>query len=163
MRSRRASREAALQVLYQCDTLGEWHEGSSEEFIQHFGSSNSNENPSTETSQDNEQFFHKVANGALYNIERIDSEIGLASTHWSVARMSRIDRNILRVGTYEILFCSEIPLRVIINEAIEIAKRYGSEDSPTFVNGVLDKIAATAKRESQDSVHAGAKRVVNGS
>ena len=67
--------------------------------------------------------------------------IAASAVHWRVERLSQIDRNILRIGTYEIIGRPDIPPSVAIDEAIEIAKRFGSEDSPTFVNGVLDHIA----------------------
>jgi N utilization substance protein B len=73
----------------------------------------------------------------------IDSRIGVQSTNWSLGRMTRVDLNILRLATYELLFRSDIPRNVTMNEAIEVAKKYGSEESPAFINGILDEIAAT--------------------
>jgi N utilization substance protein B len=86
-------------------------------------------------------FARLLACGVVKNLDFVNSNITLASTHWSLSRMSRVDRNILRMAVYELAFLDDIPGSVTINEAIEVAKRYGSADSPMFVNGVLDKVA----------------------
>jgi N utilization substance protein B len=86
--------------------------------------------------------------GVIKHLADIDNLIGLASTNWSVARMTAIDRNIIRIAVFEIHFSEDVPTKVSINEAIEIAKDFGSDDSPKFVNGVLDKIATLPKRET---------------
>mgnify|MGYP006281166885 CR=1 FL=1 len=83
-----------------------------------------------------------LVDGVISRLDEIDKLIGLASTNWSVARMSFIDRNIIRIAAYEMHFGHEVPTKVSINEAIEIAKDFGSDDSPKFVNGVLDKVAS---------------------
>lgn len=157
MMSRRRAREVALQALYQCDTLGDWSNEAIDLFFSTFGARP--EHDSTEDSQapekkeqkeqndhDNVEFCHRLIQGARDELESVDKQLTAASTHWSISRMARVDRNILRIACYEILFLSDIPVNVSINEAIEIAKLYGSEDSPTFINGVLDKIAKQASR-----------------
>jgi N utilization substance protein B len=69
----------------------------------------------------------------------IDALIGKASRNWRLERMARVDRNLLRLAVYELKYCSDVPAKVAINEAIEIAKRYGTAESPAFVNGILDR------------------------
>ena len=71
----------------------------------------------------------------------IDALVGRCSLNWKVSRMGKVDRNVLRLAAYELAFEPDVPTRATLNEAIEIAKRYGSEDSGKFVNGILDRIA----------------------
>jgi N utilization substance protein B len=81
--------------------------------------------------------------GVLEHQELIDRTIQGHADHWSVARMNLIDRNILRIAAYELLYCPDIPMKVSINEAIELAKRYGTRESKAFLNGILDRMART--------------------
>jgi len=85
-------------------------------------------------------FTKQLVDGVRKNLERIDLEIEKHSLNWKLNRMSCIDRNILRIAIFEILFCDEIPLKVSINEAIEIAKTYGDKNSAPFINGILDQV-----------------------
>ncbi|NIS62710.1 MAG: transcription antitermination factor NusB, partial [Proteobacteria bacterium] len=71
------------------------------------------------------------------------------SSNWKVDRMAHVDRTILRIATYELLYCNDIPPRVAINEAIDIGKKYGSEDSGAFINGILDKVRSEERRQVQ--------------
>ncbi|MEZ4485201.1 MAG: transcription antitermination factor NusB [Syntrophotaleaceae bacterium] len=73
--------------------------------------------------------------------EKIDQAIDEFSTNWSLDRMSRVDLAILRMGTFELLFQSQTPASVVINEAVEVGKRYGTRETPAFVNGLLDKVS----------------------
>jgi N utilization substance protein B len=141
MNSRRKAREAALQALYQCDTLGDWSDAAMALYFAVY-------NPEAlsvvdASARENVEFARSIIQGVSAHLALIDRHISAASTHWSVTRMPRVDRNILRSATFEILFASDIPVSVSINEAIEIAKRYGTPDSPMFINGVLDNIATT--------------------
>lgn len=104
----------------------------------------------TESNRDqaNNLFAVNLAIGVAEHLSQIDETIESASEHWSLARMSRVDRNILRIATFELAFQTEIPLNVIINEAIEISKRFGGNESPHFVNGVLDKVAQLVRPAS---------------
>ena len=86
-------------------------------------------------------FADELLSGILANLPRVDQVIAGASTNWALARIARIDLSILRIAAYELLFRDDIPRNVTINEAIEIAKKFGSEESPAFVNGILDEIA----------------------
>lgn len=147
MVSRRRAREAALQALYQCDTLGEWTAQAVDLYFEVFYGRPScptaaqNQNHHNHNGQENYEFARVLMTGVLAHIDFVDRQISAASTNWSITRMARVDRNILRVACFEMAFLADIPLNVSINEAIEIAKNYGSEDSPMFVNGVLDNIA----------------------
>jgi transcription antitermination factor NusB len=85
-------------------------------------------------------FTKQLVNGVIEQKEQIDHEIEKRSHHWKLNRMSFIDRNILRIALFEMLFCDEIPPNVSINEAIEIAKTYGDKNSASFINGILDQI-----------------------
>ena len=78
--------------------------------------------------------------GAFDKKEEIDNLISSCSDNWSLARMSRVDRNILRMAVYELLYCPDIPPKVTLNEAIDLGKLYGSENSGSFINGILDAI-----------------------
>lgn len=85
-------------------------------------------------------FAKLLVDGVIAHQPDIDRHLAAASEHWRVDRMSPVDRNILRIALYEMLYRDDIPPRVSINEAIELAKRFGSQDSSAFINGVLDKI-----------------------
>ncbi len=111
------------------DFLSDWSDVSINTCFNHFGI------PA------NVQEYAKIlAEGVGANQIKIDSQITRASENWSVSRMGRVDRSIIRIATYEMLYMDEVPKNVAINEAIEIAKRFGTDESPTFVNGVLDQI-----------------------
>ena len=132
MGTRRRGRELALQALYLVTLAGDEAERSLEEFW-----------PSCEGGAEARSFGRRLVEGVREGRERIDALIAASSEHWRLGRLSRVDLNILRVATYELLSCPEVPTRVVIDEAIEIAKRFGSSDSPTFVNGVLDHVASS--------------------
>jgi len=83
-------------------------------------------------------FAAELVDGTLAHLEEIDGELGRQTTHWRLERLAAVDRNILRLSLFELLYLDETPPAVVIDEAIEIAKRFGSEDSGRFVNGVLD-------------------------
>jgi N utilization substance protein B len=97
--------------------------------------------------RDGEEFGNTLVEGFDQERERIDETIRKVSHHWRLERMTRVDRNILRLGTYELLALSDVPRKVTLNEAIELAKRFGSEGSAGFVNGVLDRIATDLAKE----------------
>lgn len=125
---RRKAREIALQALYTIDLMGE-ASGGMEEFVR------------TEGKRARViEYALKLVQGALKNIKSIDKKVAQAAINWEISRMAVVDRNILRLGAYELLFCPDIPPKVAMNEAIELAKRFGSKDSGPFVNGILDKL-----------------------
>lgn len=90
-----------------------------------------------------EDFSWETIQGVLANIKNIDALISKQSEHWRIDRMPEVDLTILRIGAYEIVHRSDIPKNVAIDEAIELAKEFGDKDSPSFVNGILDKLNKT--------------------
>lgn len=131
MRKRTYARECALKILYQIDLT----KGSVDEALDNFWSYCEEE----ENAQLKE-FVAVLVNGARENLKTIDAEISHFALNWQMHRMPVVDRNILRLAAFELLYLSDIPAKVSINEAIELAKKYGDKDSGKFVNAVLDKI-----------------------
>ena len=129
MGKRRSSRELTLKFLYQ----SEMNKGNIEEQMKIFIERNSSYG-------EVEDFMESLVKSIYKEMEEIDKIIQECSDNWILDRMTVIDRNILRMGTCELLFDFLTPPRVVINEAIDIAKKYGNEDSPEFINGILDKI-----------------------
>ena len=129
MGKRRLSRELTLKFLYQFELTG----GELDEQIKLFLKQNSSKD-------DVENFMRGLVFSLLDKVKEIDEVIQKYSDHWVLDRMTVIDRNILRMGVCELLFDFSTPPKVVINEAIDIAKKYGNEDSPEFINGVLDKV-----------------------
>ena len=142
MKSRRTCREAAMQALYLCDAQGSFSHETADLFSSHFVRIGLNDDGENTTPRKSDPFYREIVDGVLSNREAIDSAIGLASRNWSIARMALVDRNILRVAVYEILYRADVPTKVAINEAIEIAKEFASPEGPTFINGVLDKVVS---------------------
>ena len=130
MGSRREGRELAVQALYQLEVTGDKAGGSLEGFWGHF-----------QASEAARAFAMALVAGVQDDRGRIDRLIADAAEHWQVKRLSKVDVSVLRVATGELLGCDDVPTRVAIDEAIEIARRFGGEDSAAFVNGVLDRIA----------------------
>ncbi|MEK6560101.1 MAG: transcription antitermination factor NusB [Nitrospirota bacterium] len=125
---RRKAREYALQMLYQYD-ISQQSSGLFDGFW------------SDKVVQDDiREFANNIVDGVIKNLSMIDEKIRLSASHWSVDRMAVVDRNILRMAIFELLYIRDIPAKVTINEAIEIAKRYGVEESGSFVNGILDRV-----------------------
>ena len=129
MGKRRSSRELALKFLYQ----SELNKGNIDEQMKLFLKRNSSQ-------EEVETFMLELVKSTLKQINEIDEIIQKFSDNWVLDRMTVIDRNILRMGTCELLFSFSTPPKVAINEAVDIAKKYGNEDSPEFINGILDKI-----------------------
>jgi N utilization substance protein B len=127
--SRRLAREHALQVLFQIDMTGDEPDTS---FELHW-----RERPVDEGTR---AFAERLARGALGDAVRIDALIRSAAENWRLERMATVDRNVLRIALYELLHEPETPPAVVLDEAIEIARRFGGEESSQFVNGVLDAI-----------------------
>ncbi|HCC68319.1 MAG TPA: transcription antitermination factor NusB [Nitrospiraceae bacterium] len=128
---RRRAREYALQMLFQLD-LSQCPLTS--EFIKDFWADKKEES-------DVKDFANNLVEGTWKNLDKIDELIKKSAEHWSLKRMAAVDRSILRFATYEILYRSDIPSSVAINEAIEIAKKYSTLDSAPFINGILDRIS----------------------
>jgi len=129
MHQRRKAREIALQVLYELDVLDIDATEAIAIFWNYFGAP-----------EESRKFSSHLIEGACDKKEEIDSLISSCSDNWSLARMSRVDRNILRMAVYELLYCPDIPPKVTLNEAIDLGKMYGSENSGSFINGILDAV-----------------------
>ena len=129
--SRHKARELSLQALYQSDISGD--------SIHHAVDQLCEENAGGKADL---IYFQRVASGTWSRLAELDAWISKASLNWSLQRISTIDRNILRQGIYELLAEPELPIQVVINEAIELSKRYGGDGSRPFINGVMDRLAS---------------------
>jgi len=138
MAGRRRSRVFALQFLFAGD-LNAWDnfEEEMETFSRRF-------NLTPETFP----HFFTLVRGIRDKQTEIMALLAAHSQHWKISRMSGVDRNIMKIATYEMMYCHDVPFKVAINEAIELGKQYGSDDSGAFINGVLDGIRK--KLESQE-------------
>ena len=127
MGMRRRARELALQLLYQHEHTGADLETMQTDFDEWTGASDGVR-----------AFADHLLRGTLEHLEELDEQLTRQTTHWRLERLAAVDRNILRLAMFELLYETDTPPAVVIDEAIEIAKRYGAEDSGRFVNGVLD-------------------------
>ncbi len=132
MRKRTLARESALKILYRIEISRESVDSSVEDFW-------------TIEKADKEvvDFANDLVRGTHENLSKIDELISKYTTNWEIKRIAVIDKNILRMGVLELLYKEDIPPKVAINEAIELAKKYGDIDSGKFVNGILDKVRKT--------------------
>jgi len=137
MRKRTLARENALKILYAVDIRKE----PALEYSDLFWTSNPD--PGGEI----REFADFLVSGVTEHKALIDSVISKSTANWEISRMATVDRNILRIATFELLFTGKIPPKVAINEAIEMAKKYGDKDSGKFVNGILDQINKTERKE----------------
>jgi transcription antitermination factor NusB len=126
---RRKARECALQILYFMDVCKIDNEVDEE-----FSLLKENRSPKIL------RFVNKLVEGTVENIVKIDVLITKYADNWELERMAAVDRNILRSASYEIIYLTEIPISVIINEAVELAKKYSTAESGKFINGILDKL-----------------------
>ena len=140
MTVRRRAREIALQVLYQLD-IGQ---GDPREVL---GVYFENFRPSEKA----REFCHRLIEGVWQHREEIDRLIEENAENWTLKRMAVVDRNILRLAAYELTHCPDIPFKATLNEAIELAKRFGNDDSGAFINGILDKIHSLSGPALQSS------------
>ena len=137
---RRKAREYALKILYMMDI----REENNSLLLENFEKDESVKNKKIK------DFAKEIIKGVIENRKEIDGMISKVSLNWDIKRMSYIDRNILRIATYEIMFREDIPSVVSINEAIEISKKYGDEDSPKFINGILHKIKEISENSKKE-------------
>jgi N utilization substance protein B len=133
---RRRAREAALKVLFQMDLSGINAEKGLSAYWESF-----------DLEAEGDEYAEQLVKGIEAHHEEIDEAIREASTRWRLERMATVDRNVLRIGTYELVHRPDVPVRVVLDEAIELAKRFGGEDSSAFINGVLDRLAQTTRSE----------------
>jgi N utilization substance protein B len=129
LRKRRKSRECALQVLFQLNITKQEAIKALSQFQEHFSSDG-----------EADEFLKHLVLGVLEHRQELDRLIEQYSENWRLDRINIIERNILRMALFELLYCEEIPPKVTINEAIDLGKRYGSGDSGGFINGILDRI-----------------------
>lgn len=129
MHQRTRAREAALQFIYQLDLMGFDKLEEMEAFL-----------ASEELTDDVLDYARSLIIGVHENWDALGERIAWAAKNWELERMAVVDRNILRLGIYELLFREDIPPKVVINEAVELGKRYSTEQTGSFVNGILDSI-----------------------
>ena len=136
MRNRTTARELALHYLYEINQIGEENAEDLPQFFSHY--------------EDRPQpaiiFAQKLIGGIREHMEEIDGLTTGSTQNWKLNRMAVVDRNILRIGIYELLYQEEIPERVTINEAIELAKKYSTASSGAFINGILDSIRKKVRK-----------------
>jgi len=140
MGNRRKSRELAMQALFYMDMNQNDSNELLERFCMHFS-----------TSKKARPFFLKLVKGVIQAKTEIDAIIENFSDNWKISRMSCVDRNIMRIAVYELLYCQDIPPKVSINEAIEIGKKFGTEESGAFINGILDSIRMALKEKENSA------------
>jgi N utilization substance protein B len=138
--NRRKSRELALQTLYACEV------GKTAEYgvvLEGIMAEQGNESGAQE-------YAMLLAEKTLSSIKEIDALLGQHAANWDLKRMTAIDRNILRMAVAELRFCTDVPFKVVIDEAVELAKQYGTDDSGKFVNGVIDSIHKEMLQKKDD-------------
>jgi N utilization substance protein B len=148
MGTRRQSRERALQILFQWDihqSIGGANTGHTQRGLDEFWAQH-------EAAPEVREFAERLAQGVIAEREELDRVIGSSGSNWRIDRMPIVDRNILRAAVYELLRMADVPAKVSVNEAIELAKRFADDETRRFVNGVLDQVLKTdarlkAKRE----------------
>lgn len=148
---RREARERALQILFQWDIHGKAGDWLQDFWTQH------------PTAEPVKTFTEQLVEGVRTHKAEIDKLIGVHATNWKVSRMPIVDRNILRAALYELLFLADVPAKVTVNEAIELAKRFADDETKKFVNGILDQMLKSdprleGKRAESAAQPAGGKR-----
>ena len=133
--ARRKARMLALQALYEADSAGHEAEQAITHLLDNVG-----------LSEDNSAFACQLVSGVIHNKEEIDHNIQHFAPAWPLEQIPTVDRNILRVAIFEILFDDAVPVKVAVNEAVELAKKFGSDSSPRFVNGVLGSVSTLKSR-----------------
>lgn len=132
MRKRTIAREFALQILYQLDITRD----TSEAALDNFWSARSAEEIESEL----KEFASKLVKGVVLHLDEIDKKISQYAANWQLKRMAVVDRNIMRMGSFEIIYCDDIPPKVSINEAVDLAKKFSGIEAGKFVNAILDKV-----------------------
>lgn len=140
MSTRRRAREIALQVLYQLDLDPADPKKVLALHWENF-----------QPSEQSREFCARLVDGVLQNGKEIDRLIEEHSENWTLKRMAVVDRNILRLAAFELRYCPDIPFKVTLNEAVELAKKFGSDDSGAFINGILDRIHTLSNQTLKDN------------
>lgn len=153
--ARRQARITALQTLYEVDSTGHVVD----EVLRRNLDEPTSENPDSVPLDDpsGREFASSLVKGVLENTEELDLLIEKSAPNWPIDQMSRIDKTILRLAIFEILFDNRVPMKAAINEAVELGKRFGSDSSSRFINGVLGSVSSekprkTRKGSSKDKV-----------
>jgi transcription antitermination protein NusB len=133
--TRRKSRILALQALYEIDSVGREPDTVIERGLKE-----------VEITKENSDFLRELVNGTIRNKEEIDTQIRTLAPSWPIDQLAMVDRNILRLAIFEILYDNKVPVKVAVNEAVELAKTFGSENSAKFINGVLGAVISKANR-----------------
>lgn len=142
---RRKARELALQMLFAAENQGDPSpspETLAQSYFRNFADK-------LDPVSVDEAYFKALLNGALEKRMELDALIESHSDHWKLSRMTKIDKNVLRIGAFELKYREDIPASVVIDEAIELAKKYGTDDSAAFTNGILDQVRITLKRDKK--------------
>jgi N utilization substance protein B len=141
MGARHSGREAALQMLFQMEASAVPPDEAIALYWRSFGA---------EADPETRPYADEAVRGVAATRADLDTALAAASAHWRVERMNRVDRNVLRLGAWELTHRTDVPRAVILDEAVELAKAYGSDESSAFVNGVLNKIADDLGRKDPD-------------
>lgn len=134
MGTRRKARELAMQALFYMDMRSDFSEETFGRFCANFA-----------PKPDVRPFFLRLVRGVLRSQTELDALIERFSENWSLGRMSGVDRNVMRIAVYEMVCCRDIPAKVSINEAVDIGKKFGTEESGAFINGIVDSIRAAVE------------------
>ena len=136
VRARRRARELAFRVIFQCEASGESRSGTAEAVLNQVDAG-------TEVNE----YVLRIVDTYNRNAVAIESALRGASRRWKLERMAATDRSVLKIGAVELMYFGDVPARVVLDEAVEIARKFGAEGSGTFVNGILDKLARDFRRE----------------
>jgi N utilization substance protein B len=132
---RRRARTLALQALYEVDSAGHTADNVLNRLLDE-----------EKLPEENASFVRELVTGVIQNKQKLDQNIKIFAPAWPVEQISVVDRNILRLAIFEILIDNKVPVKVAINEAVELAKTFGADNSPKFINGVLGSVSALANR-----------------
>ena len=138
MGNRRQAREIAMQALFYMDMRNDVSIEMLERFCDNFS-------PSPKT----QPFFLKLVNGVMDAKNELDHLIERFSKNWGIQRMSGVDRNVMRIAVFELMYCDDIPPKVSINEAVDVGKKFGTEESGAFINGIMDSIRGELEKDGK--------------
>lgn len=141
VRRRTRAREIALQLLFQADLRGEGYEGELGEKLADLARKEANDDAEVAP------FAERLVTGTLEHRAMIDERLKSVTRNWDLKRMAAVDRNVLRMSIFELMFCADVPPKVAINEAIELGKKYSTANSGGFINGILDRVRIDLEKE----------------
>ncbi|MGF1509587.1 MAG: transcription antitermination factor NusB [Myxococcota bacterium] len=156
MKPRRIARECALMILYGMDVTGQRSDWALARFWRIFADDPNLDPPpayrvdepgyAIETGPEARRYAEVLVRGVETERTAVDAAVQRASQHWRMERMATVDRNLLRLGAFELLFRGDVPRKVVLNESVELAKRFGAQEARAFVNGVLDRVQREGHR-----------------